>query len=585
MLRKMNIATRLVVLISLMVLFVLIVMALFWNGFQQVNSRSISSTQNIMMEGERNKLQVSTHAMALAISDAINTLPDDEQRKEKIRSMVDQVRFEQDKSGYFFVYEGTLNIALPTQKERVGQDLGNTKDEEGNYYVRELDRAAKSGGGFVEYVFPKPGKGTQPKLSYAEMIPGTSYWIGTGVYIDNVNEAKASIREELMGLSRKVVIRISIGLLIVLVVVIIPFGLAIRRSIVVPVRYAIETANKVAKGDLNQTFRIDYDDEIGVLQRALKNMVEQLEGIVGNIIRSSEQIASASMQLSSTSQMMSQGANEQASSSEEVSSSMEQMVANIDQNTDNAKETEKIAESASVGIKEGTESANRAIGSMSQIADKISIINDIAFQTNILALNAAVEAARAGEHGRGFAVVAGEVRKLAERSREAAEEIDGLSKSSVDVSKVAGERLNAVMPEINRTAQLIKEISSASVEQRSGAEQVNNAIQQLSQVTQQNAASSEELATSSEQLASQADQLKDVIQFFQIKEQGDIRGRKHEKPVAKKTKSSNNKTEKMESANATQKTSNPTASTDKPVGFDIQLGGDNSFKDDEYEKY
>lgn len=583
MLRKMNIATRLVVLISLMVVFVLIVMALFWNGFQQVNERSISRTQNIMMDGEHNKLKVSTHAMALAISDAIRNLPDEQQKKEMIRSMVDQIRFEQDKSGYFFVYDGTVNIALPTKKDLVGQDLSSTKDERGTYYVRELDRAANSGGGFVEYVFPKPGKGTQPKLSYAEMIPGTPYWIGTGVYIDNVNETKSSIREELMGLSRQVVIRISIALLVVLALVIIPLGLAIRRSIVMPVRNAIITANKVAKGDLKQAFRIDYNDEIGELQQALKNMVEQLEEIVGNVIRSSEQIASASMQLSSTSQMMSQGANEQASSSEEVSSSMEQMVANIDQNTDNARETEKIAQSASVGIEEGTESANKAIGSMSQIADKISIINDIAFQTNILALNAAVEAARAGEHGRGFAVVAGEVRKLAERSREAAEEIDALSQSSVEVSQVAGKRLNAVMPEISRTAELIKEISSASVEQRSGAEQVNNAIQQLSQVTQQNAASSEELATSSEELASQADQLKEIIQFFQVKESLDIR-----QQSAQNAHKSTGYAKKSDTSYSPKKQTDykkSVSESPKTGGIEINLGNDDSKTDSDYEKY
>lgn len=516
MLRKMKISTRLIVLISLMVLFILIVMGLFWNGFQKVNTTSISTTQDIMMDGERNKLQVSNDAMALAIADVVKDISELDLKVERIQSMVQKIRYETDNSGYFFVYEGTVCIAHPTKPENVGTDLGGSKDNNNVYYVKELSKIAHQGGGFVEYIHDKPGKGEQPKLSYAEMIPGTDYWIGTGVYIDNVNETKAAIKDELLGMSRAVVIRISIGLLLVLLIIIIPLGLAIRRSIIAPVNNAIEAANRVADGDLLQEFHIEYDDEIAQLQLALKNMVERLENIVGNIIRSAEQIASASLQLSSTSQMMSQGANEQASSSEQVSSSMEEMASNIDQNTENASETEKIALSAATGIKEGTESANEAIGSMSQIAEKISIINDIAFQTNILALNAAVEAARAGEHGKGFAVVAAEVRKLAERSREAAEEIDSLSQSSVEVSQVAGEKLNAVMPEIERTAQLIKEISAASLEQRSGAEQVNNAIQQLSQVTQQNAASSEELATSSEELASQAEQLKEVMTFFTV---------------------------------------------------------------------
>jgi methyl-accepting chemotaxis protein len=211
---------------------------------------------------------------------------------------------------------------------------------------------------------------------------------------------------------------------------------------------------------------------------------------------------------------MSQGASEQASSAEEISSSMEEMVSNIQQNTDNAQQTEKIALSAVDGIRKGNQSVSVAVESMKNIASKIKIINDIAFQTNILALNAAVEAARAGEHGRGFAVVAAEVRKLAERSKVAADEIDHLSKSGVDVSVQAGEQLSNIVPEIEKTSRLVQEIAAASIEMNSGAGQVNNAIQQLNQVTQQNAAASEEMATSSEELSSQADQLKDLIAFF-----------------------------------------------------------------------
>jgi methyl-accepting chemotaxis protein len=223
------------------------------------------------------------------------------------------------------------------------------------------------------------------------------------------------------------------------------------------------------------------------------------------------------MQMSSASQQLSQGANEQASGAEEVSSSMEQMAANIQQNTDNAQEADKISQRVSDGVQKVGSAAQESLISIRNISDKIGIINDIAFQTNILALNAAVEAARAGEHGKGFAVVAAEVRKLAERSKIAADEIVSLSAKSVNVTESASKLMGNLIPEIEKTAKLVQEIAAASMEQSTGADQVNSAIQQLNQVTQQNAAASEEMATSSEELSSQAEQLKDIISFFRLK--------------------------------------------------------------------
>ncbi|NJK97354.1 MAG: hypothetical protein HC905_22780, partial [Bacteroidales bacterium] len=194
----------------------------------------------------------------------------------------------------------------------------------------------------------------------------------------------------------------------------------------------------------------------------------------------------------------------------------EEMAANIMQNTENAQQTEKISNAAAVGVLESSDAASKSVVTMKQIASKISIVSEIAFQTNILALNAAVEAARAGEHGRGFAVVAAEVRKLAERSKIAAEEINELSKSGVEITEKAGLQLQSIVPEIQKTSKLVQEISAASIEQNSGSDQINTALQQLNEVTQQNAASSEEIATSSEELASQAEQLLDTLAFFRF---------------------------------------------------------------------
>lgn len=307
---------------------------------------------------------------------------------------------------------------------------------------------------------------------------------------------------------------LAAGLLMAIVL-----GFIITRLITKGVVRNVEMVRKIAGGDLSVNLSEDLlqqKDETGQLAKSMQQMVEKLRDIIGGVVAGSDNIATASQQMSSTAQEMSQGSNEQASSAEEVSSSMEEMAANIEQNTDNSRETERIAIQAEKGILESNKASEQAVEAMKDIAQKITIIGEISRQTNILALNAAVEAARAGEHGKGFAVVAAEVRKLAERSNVAATEIDKLAKFGVSISEEAGEKLSAIVPEIQKTARLVQEIAAASIEQNTGADQVNGAIQQLNQVTQQNAAASEEMATSSEELASQADQLLEMVSYFKL---------------------------------------------------------------------
>ena len=282
-------------------------------------------------------------------------------------------------------------------------------------------------------------------------------------------------------------------------------------------RDTVKVAERMAEGDL--TMEVKVLGERDALGHALEKMVGKLKGVVSEVQSAAHNVASGAQEMSSGSEELSQGATEQAAAAEEASSSMEQMGANITQNADNAQQTEKIAVKAALDAQESGKAVGETVEAMKDIAKRITIIEEIARQTDLLALNAAIEAARAGEHGKGFAVVASEVRKLAERSQTAAGEISQLSSGSVQIAEQAGSLLTKLVPDIQKTAEQVQEITAASAEQNAGARQINEALAQLDQVIQQNAQASEELASSSEELTSQAEMLQETISFFNIGQQ------------------------------------------------------------------
>ncbi len=345
-----------------------------------------------------------------------------------------------------------------------------------------------------------------------------------------------------------------VGCLICVVLAVV-LGVVITRMITGPVNQLVGGLGQIAIGDLTARVTVDSKDEIGELSvaangraealdtkaklalqsgegdlrhevklssdkdtlgLALQKMVPNLRDVVANVRSAAENVSAGSEEMTATAQTLSTGSSEQAASVEEVSASMEESTASIQQNTENARQTERISTKAAQDATEAGTSVGQTVKAMKDIAQKISIIEEIARQTDLLALNAAIEAARAGEHGKGFAVVASEVRKLAERSQTAAGEISKLSASSVEIAEAAGQMLDKLVPDIRKTADLVKEITVASEEQNSGAGQINKAIQELDKVIQQNASASEEMASSSEELASQAEQLQSAIEFFKV---------------------------------------------------------------------
>ena len=328
--------------------------------------------------------------------------------------------------------------------------------------------------------------------------------VSTGAYIDDID---AEAWHNSLG-----------GIVVsgVMVLLLLGFATWVVRRIGRDVTRGMGTFQKLEAGDLTVRFDASGSDEISAILRSAQSMVARFTQTMVSVSQASEGIESSARQVSATAQGLSQATSEQAATVEQTSATVEQASSSIQQSSDNARQTDSIAEDAAKQAREGGTAVAQSVEAMRSIADRISIIDDIAYQTNMLALNAAIEAARAGEHGKGFAVVAAEVRKLAEKSQAAAKEIGQLASSTVGKAEVAGSSLEALLPAIARTSDLVREISAAAEEQATGMKQISTAVAQLSSVTQQNAASSEQLAATSESMNDQAVQLRDLMRQFRI---------------------------------------------------------------------
>jgi len=420
------------------------------------------------------------------------------------------LRYEE--SDYFWINDmNPVMIMHPYKPELDGKSLSDYQDPQGKrIFVEFADVVKKQNAGFVHYLWPKPGIDKPVrKVSYVKGFAPWGWVIGSGIYLDDVDTA--FWRELRSGL-------------IVLSCIVFVFGVIAWRttkSILDPLgaepAVVSSIANEVAAGNLEIAIATGKHDSSSVLF-SMKRMVGKLREVVADVQSAAGNVAAGSAQLSSGSMSMSDGATRQAASAEEASSSVEEMTATIRQSAGNARETERIALKSAIDALDSGRAVADTVTAMRDIATRILIIEEISRQTNLLALNAAIEAARAGEQGKGFSVVAAEVRKLAERSQTAAKEIGSLSTTSISVAERAGELLAKLVPNIQKTAQLVQEINASSKEQTVGSDQINSAIQQLNEVIQQNAGSAEEMAATAEELSSQAAQLQDSVAFFKIQD-------------------------------------------------------------------
>lgn len=512
---RLGIRDRLLLLVGTMLVFMGMVVAFFVYQASTTKSQMIERVGQIMTEDAQDKILIATQNMATSLSAAIKDMSGDERRVATIRNLIQDIRFEADASGYFFVYRGTINVILPPNAQIEGKDLAEAKDVEGVYFVRELQQKAQAGGGFVHYVFAKPGKGDQPKVSYAMMIPGTDMWIGTGVYIDNIAEAQAKVAADLeKAAARSLTIALSfIGAGFILFVL--PLTFFLVRSIIAPLRRMISMLKDIAQGEGDLTVRLKDESrtETQELAEWFNTFVNQVHEIIRELSGTARQVSQASSGLlglskslhdasgdmagksntvAAATEEMSANMNSVASAMEEfsinigtVATASEEMTATITEISHNASKAKDITGHAVTKANEASRRVDE-LGNAAREIDKVTeTITAISSQTNLLALNATIEAARAGDAGRGFAVVANEIKELALQTARATEEIRVKIQGIQGATGVTVSEIQQVTQVINEVDTIVGTIAAAVEEQSVTTRDIADNVGQASQGVQE----------------------------------------------------------------------------------------------------
>ncbi|MCE1163190.1 MAG: methyl-accepting chemotaxis protein [Thiomonas sp.] len=514
----------------------LLLSALFILGMIGITLLNVSRLQSsILSEREimlRNATQTAQGVIHYYYQQAQAGKLTEQQAQAQAMAAVKDMRYGAKKDGYFWITTDTTPVPTmlmhPTVPALIGKVLDLPKFDNATGYRPGLDAktvqtdgtmnlytaqnlaAQNPDGGLFEYRFPKPAVGggatkeSFPKVAYALNFAPWHWVIGTGVYVDDVSAAA-------WGYSVQGLIVSAVG-----IVLLIALALFVARRTSTSLRNAFDVFARLEQGDLTVRLNRDSKDEIGQVMASAQKMIDRFTQTLGSVRSSAEQLLSASTQVSATSQSLSQSSSEQAASVEETSATVEQAAASIRQNADNATAADALAQQVLEHADSSKVAVAQASTAMQTIAERISIIDDIAYQTNMLALNAAIEAARAGEHGKGFAVVAAEVRKLAEKSQSAAKEIGDLASTTVKHADQASHLIADLVRLKTKNYGLVQEISAATTEQATGMQQINQSVAQLSAITQQNASASEQLAATAEEMNAQATELQMKIGQFKI---------------------------------------------------------------------